>query len=142
MRDLIRIGPKTTITIILLLIGLFGIAIFFSNQSAKKYKTADFKTEIKASKIDGKEGYGSLGGTIFYADKEGIASSAELINNEFIDEKYWKSHGPLVDFDKNHHHYSIDDLKFPYVLSKKANCDTIIVMKDNVKFSFKMINVK
>jgi len=32
--------------------------------------------------------------------------------------------------------------RFPYVLSKKANCDTIIVMKDNVKFSFKMINVK
>ncbi len=49
-------------------------------------------------------------------------------------EKSWS----LVDFDNNPHHYTLDDLSFPYIISKQADNDTIVVIKNGIPIKFIM----
>ena len=48
----------------------------------------------------------------------------------------WATHGPIVDFDTLSHKYRLEDLRIPYILSKRAHCDTIYVIKDGHELKF------
>jgi len=132
--------PSTTLIIIFGVISLFAVAIIVSNYSGEKYAIADYQTEIDTEYLTGTEGYGSLRATIIYEKNRGVISDAELIDNEFVDKRYWNSNGPIIDFNDLPHQYTIADLAFPYRLSKKANCDTLIAFKDSITFRFLMRN--
>lgn len=99
-----------------------------------KYKEATFETEIQETKLPVNLPYPGRGG-ITYDNNCYISSNAMLVENlsSFSD---WKSNGPIIDFDTILHKYTLDDMDFPYIISKKANSDTIIVFKNGFVLKF------
>lgn len=135
-RNLIIIPKKVITIIIIVIVSFFGFFIYISNKSAGKYIKADFKTEIKPIELNGSESYGGLRGGLFYEKNKFLCTSAKLIDNNPIERSLWDSHGPLVDFDNIPHHYSLDDLSLPFILSKQSDNDTIIVIKNGITIKF------
>jgi len=134
-----QMGKRNVIAImIIVIVSLFGFFIYISNESAAKYLEADCKTEIKPTEFDGSVTNGSLRGGLFYEKNKFLSTSAKLIDKNPIDKKLWDSHGPLFDFDNNPHHYTLDDLSFPYILSKQSDNDTIVVIKNGITLKFIM----
>lgn len=137
-RDIIKL-PKSAIAIIVIaIVSLFVLIVCISNRSTAKYIEADFNTEIKPTELNGSETYGSLRGGLFYEKNKFLSTSAKFIFNNSIDKNIWKSHGPLIDFNNNPHHYTLDDLSFPYIISKQADNDTIVVIKNGISIKFTM----
>lgn len=137
-RDLIKL-PKSAIGIIVIaIVSLFVLIVYISNKNTAKFIEADFNTEIKPVELNGSETYGSLRGGLFYEKNKFLSTSAKLIFDDSKDKIIWKSHGPLVDFDNNPHHYTLDDLSFPYIISKQADNDTIVVIKNGIPIKFIM----
>lgn len=136
--SLIKIPEKILVIVLISMAGLFGFAVYMSWKSAEKYVEAGFATEIKPVMVDGKKHFGSLRASIFYEENKFINSSAELVGNNPVDKELWDSHGPVVDLNNLPHQYTIGDMALPYMISKQANNDTIVVIKNNIKFRFKL----
>ena len=129
---------KKEVVIIIVMVIIAIIIINVENNKVKKYKEADIITEIKKTHIRGSEAFGSLRGAVFYEKNKFVATDATLIGNNPINKKFWKGHGPEVDFNNIPHQYSLYDLDFPYILWKLPNNDTINIIKGNLHFKFKM----
>lgn len=136
--EIIKVHPKLIVLFIVLVISLFGLFIYLSNKQAGKYKSADFNTEIKPTEVNRKEVFGSLRGALFYKKNWFIDKGALLVGNNPVDKKLWDSYGPAIDLNSEPHHYTLGDLKLPFIVSKQANSDIILVKKDSLTFKFKL----
>jgi hypothetical protein len=137
-KNLIKLPKSAIVIIVVAIVSLFVLIVCISNKSTAKYIEADFNTEIKPTELNGSETYGILRGGLFYEKNKFLSTSAKFIFNNSIDKNIWESHGPLIDFNNNPHHYTLDDLSLPYIISKQADSDTIIVIKNGIPLKFTM----
>ncbi|HRP34110.1 MAG TPA: hypothetical protein PKV73_19570 [Agriterribacter sp.] len=133
---IIKVPFKIVIIIIIVMITFFSIVISIGNRVTKNYIKATFETEIPLSHITLNREYGYLRSAIFYKKNHYISTSANLIGENIFDRNIWQSNGPIIDFDTIPYVYSLDDLKAPYRLFKKANNDTINVIKGQYIIKF------
>ncbi len=127
-RELIKVPPKIIGLIIIFLITFFiGLIIYPYEQP----NVVGYNTKVKLVIIDAPQ----RGGGIFINDSLVISSGCKLL---YQPQSFagWATHGPIIDFDTIPHQYTLGDLAVPYELSKKENCDTILVNKDGHELRF------
>jgi len=119
-------------------ISLLFIFIFLSGKTTGKFKEATFETGIDTVLVTGNEFFGAGRGAIAYSNDRYIHSAARLVENKsgFSNRE---SNGPVIDFDTIPHRYILDDLGFPYKIYKKADSDTIVVLKDGLVMKFILV---
>lgn len=139
-KNLIKISRKFITILVIVIIGLFLLAIYISKIASSKYTEIDYHSEIESIELKGTENFGALRGALFYEKNKYINTNAILIKNNTLDLSLWESSSPIIDFDNNPHQYTLDDLSFPFVIYKKAKSDTIVAEKEGFTFKFKMIN--
>lgn len=133
----IKVNVKFYVFCIVTIGCLFLTLCILEHKKAAKYLPVTKDEEIKLISITGREHFGVLRGAVFIEMNKFISSSAPLITNHCQDE-IWESHGPIVDFNNEPHHYTLDDLAYPYSLYKKINSDTIYVVKEKCLLQFKL----
>lgn len=131
----IRLKPLYIFLLIALLILGFISLIHLENKRVNKYIKLNYQMKIDSTLISGDENYGLLRGAVFFKRGYFIGTSARLIENN-CGFNSWKSNGPIVDFNKIPHEYTLDDLGLPFVVYKDANNDTIFVDKSGCLLKF------
>ncbi|MEQ8715839.1 MAG: hypothetical protein RIC80_22690 [Cyclobacteriaceae bacterium] len=129
-------GKRQTIRLIPLLIFLFSVlVIFYLELNRDNVVVASYERKIDSVRIENNLGRGGFE----YKEGHVINTDAILIFNP-CDSNIWRSHGPLIDFDSVPHKYTFGDLACPFLMFKKAQNDTINVLKDGCLLQFKMYN--
>ena len=105
------------------------------NKQANKYIKLNSQMKIDSTRITGNEKYGMLRGAVFYKKEYFIGKSAKLIENN-CEFNSWESNGPIIDLNSKPHDYTLGDLGLPYIVYKKANTDTLNVVKDGFNLKF------
>ncbi len=124
---------KMVVLIFVIMMFLFGLLILHERNNAQKYKVADFTTYIPETFVTGK--LGGLRGGLYYNDSCAISTSAKLIENK-QGFKNWKSNDPYISFPGRTSDHLLNDLSFPYTISKEANSDTLLVQKNGYVLKF------
>lgn len=132
-RDLIKVPKKIIIAIVLLFV-FFFIGLIIIGNLIKMPIEVDYSTGISRSLINAPQNRGG----IFINDTLVVNSGCSLLY-QTDDFHGWATHGPIIDFDTIPHQYTLGDLAVPYELSKKENCDTIIVYKDSYELRFLLL---
>ena len=112
--------------------------IYFAKKDKNKWSnvtTITYGMEIEPIIINRYNDRGSI-----YINKSLVINSRCLSINQPTGFKGWVSHGPIIDFNNKPHVYRLGDLEVPYLLSKKQNCDTIFVKKDEFKLMFLLVD--
>jgi hypothetical protein len=135
----IKVSKAYAIVGISMVILGFAAAIYLSSKAAESNVGTCKETDIPQILLTGDEVFGSLRGGVFYKKDHYISTSAILVKNEnnFHD---WVSNGPIIDFDAIPHQYRLGDLGLPYKVSKLANSDTIVIVKEEFKLKFLIID--
>ncbi|NJM14990.1 MAG: hypothetical protein HC896_06060 [Bacteroidales bacterium] len=134
-QGVIKIKPTFVFLIIAFVAIGFIALVKLADKQAAKYVRLDYKMKIDTTKIVGNERYGALRGAIFFKKGYFIDTSAKLVENRCNYNK-WVTNGPVIDLNSESHEYTLDDLGLPFIVYKKANSDTLNVVKDGCNLKF------
>jgi hypothetical protein len=132
-KDLMKV-PKTVVVAIVSLFVLSFLGLIIVGNLIKEPIEIGYSTGISRVLIEVPQNRGG----IFINDALVVNSGCRLLYQ--IDGfQGWATHGPIIDFDTIPHQYTLGDLAIPYELSKKENCDTIVVYKDDYQLRFLLL---
>lgn len=112
-----------------------------------RYRVATHETRIKPLVITGKEGWGYLKSsknysksTVFYKENRFISNTI-LISDSCREDKLsqFGIKRPTSTKSGNYSPFFLEDLDYPFQLSKEANSDTILVVKEDCILRFLML---
>ena len=135
-RDIIQIPNKVIIPVLSCVFVVFILVCYIEHLQVKKLMVVEKATELRDVLIEEGASIGpGRGGICFGENRDSVISmSSELIGDRQC-EKLWHDHGTKI-IGGGPYYYRLGDLYPPYVLSKKANNDTIVAQKDGYVFMF------
>ncbi len=134
-REIIEIKPKFILLIITFMIIIFIVLIRRDNKRISTYIMVNHKMKIDSINITGNEiNYGLTRGAIFFKEVYYIKTSSKLVENKDNYNKW--QYEPIISFNPNPPEHRLFDLGFPFIIYKKANNDTLNVIKDGYNLKF------
>lgn len=114
--------------------------ILYLSRDTKEYRIVKYEDAIAPISLNGTERFGYLRGSVFYSKNRFIGGDEVLIGARCKENELMKFNinSKTLKTVSHDSFYRLSDINSPFIISKKANNDTIVVKKDDCIFYFKL----